>query len=164
MAKLPKCKECGKDITDKTQAIKKGSYWYHNNCINVYKPQENTPRRKFTDAVQDYYLDYGYSKNEIMWNTIQAQANKLMKENKQYTYQSMAYVLWYAREIEKVPISDEKGVIGIIEWCFDRARKYCKENIELKKSIASFNFDEIETVKINKTNKINRKYQNISFD
>ena len=60
MAQIPKCKHCKQEVLDKSQATKKGSYWYHNSCLEEielakkkYKPQENTPRRAFTDMVLD---------------------------------------------------------------------------------------------------------------
>ena len=170
MAQIPKCKHCKQEILDKSQATKKGSYWYHNSCLEEielakkkYKPQENTPRRAFTDMVVAYYEYMGVDKNCIMWNTIQSQANKLMKENGQYTYPSMTYTLWYAMEIEQVPISEDRGIIGIIEFNFDKAKKYYGELESIKKSIDEFVFEDKEVV-IKKSFSNKKKRKMLTFD
>ena len=170
MGRNPCCKHCKQEVLDKSQATKKGSYWYHNSCLGEielakkkYKPQENTPRRAFTDMVVVYYEYMGVDKNCIMWNTIQSQANKLMKENGQYTYPSMTYTLWYAMEIEQVPISEDRGIIGIIEFNFDKAKKYYNELVSIKKSIDEFEFEDKEVV-IKKSFSNKKKYKELTFD
>ena len=170
MAKNPKCKHCQQEILDKTLATKKSNGYYHNSCLEEmelakrkYKPQENTPRRHFTDMVVEYYVNSGYDKNLIQWNTIQSQANKLMKENGQYTYPSMTYTLWYAMEIEQVPISEDRGIIGIIEFNFDKAKKYYNELEEIKKSIDEFEFED-KVVVVNKSFSKKKKYKELTFD
>ena len=170
MAKNPKCKHCQQEILDKTLATKKSNGYYHNSCLEEmelakrkYKPQENTPRRQFTDMVVEYYVNSGYDKNLIQWNTIQSQANKLMKENSQYTYPSMTYTLWYAMEIEQAPISDDRGIIGLIEFNFDKAKKYYNELEEIKKSIDEFEFED-KVVVVNKSFSKKKKYKELTFD
>ena len=55
MAQIPKCKHCKQEVLDKSQATKKGSYWYHNSCLEEmervkkkYKPKDGVASEQQT--------------------------------------------------------------------------------------------------------------------
>ena len=75
----------------------------------------------------------------------------------------MTYTLWYAMEIEQAPISDDRGIIGLIEFNFDKAKKYYNELEEIKKSIDAFEFED-KVVVVNKSFSKKKKYKELTFD
>jgi len=66
-------------------------------------------------------------------------------------------------EIEQVPISEDRGIIGLIEFNFDKAKKYYNELEEIKKSIDEFVFEDKEVV-IKKSFSNKKKRKMLTFD
>lgn len=171
MAQIPKCKHCKQEVLDKSQATKKGSYWYHNSCLEEmervkkkYKPKEGSDRRICTDEVQRYMEYSGIeTNNNSLWQIVQKQLNKLLENNQDYNYRSIAYTLWYCREILELQMNRDTLIIGLVEWNYEKAKQYCEEMIKLKKEIDEFTFEDKEVV-IKKSFSNKKKRKMLTFD
>ena len=102
---MAKCKYCGKAI-DKESAYnpKKGFYYckenrylshlekQKNTSKHSYKSAEGTDRRDYSDYIQNLYIRYGWNKNKINWQIIFSQTNTLLKNNPNWSYETISNV------------------------------------------------------------------------
>ena len=144
MAKVPHCKYCTKPILDKTQAIKKGNYWYHLDChekIKEEKEKNKSDRDKLFDYINKLY-------NNKIPTFIYVQIADYIKTYNM-TYKGMLLCLQYAFEDKGMRFDSSKGV-GIIPYLYTECENDWKHQRKIKKAVKEFKFDdEIITVKRN---------------
>lgn len=158
MARLPKCKWCGELIKDKTNATKKGSYWYHNDCLKEKEKQKNenkSDRQLLLDYINELYE--GQIPKYVYIQVEEFKKNYGMK------YSGMLLTLKNCFEILEIPFDNEKG-IGIIPYYYDKTSKEWQRQQEINKAIEEFEFEEKEVV-VNKrfSGNINKKYKEIDI-
>ena len=145
--KIPHCKYCTKPILDKTQAIKKGNYWYHLDCnkkLELEKKSKNSDKDKLLS-----YINELYSGNIPKY--IYVQLAKFRKEYKMKDL-GMLLTLKYAFEIKEMQFDESKG-IGIIPFLYDECCNNWKREREIKKAVNEFEFDDKEVI-------VNKRFDN----
>lgn len=138
MARLPKCKFCGKEIEDKSNATKKGNYWWHNSCLKEKEKQKNenkSDRQLLLDYINELYT--GQTPKYVYIQIEEFKKNYGMK------YSGMLLTLKNCFETLEIPFDNEKG-IGIIPYYYDRTSKEWQQQKEIDKAIEEFEFDEKE--------------------
>lgn len=142
-----KCKWCGKEIEDKSIAIKKSNGWYHVKCLEEKEKQKNenkSDRQLLLDYINELYE--GQTPKYVY---IQIEE---FKKNYNMTYIGMLLTLENCFEILEIPFDNEKG-IGIIPYYYDRTSKEWQRQQEINKAIEEFEFEEKEVV-------VNKKIDN----
>lgn len=158
MARLPKCKWCKETIEDKTNATKKGNYWFHTNCLEKKEKQKNenkSDRQLLLDYINELYD--GQTPKYVYIQIEEFKKNYGMK------YSGMLLTLKNCFETLEIPFDNEKG-IGIIPYYYDQTSKEWQRQQEINKAIEEFEFEEKEVV-VNKrfSGNINKKYKEIDI-
>lgn len=138
MARLPKCKFCGKLIEDKSNAIKKSNGWYHVKCLEEKEKQKNenkSDRQLLLDYINELYE--GQTPKYVYIQIEEFKKNYGMK------YSGMLLTLKNCFEILEIPFDNEKG-IGIIPYYYDKTSKEWQRQQEINKAIEEFEFEEKE--------------------
>jgi hypothetical protein len=124
-------------------------------------------RKKLTDWIQDYYIRFGWDKNDINWNMITAQI-KNMEDKYKYTDLGIIYTMWFMSTVKSVSLlndCDNGSILNLVPFYYDSAQSYYQRNKELEKIYSEYNFDNEKSVVVNKNNyKTERKKINIDFD
>lgn len=178
MATTVKCKHCGKTIDkEKAYSPKKGIYYCSenhylsalekkkNNTKHSYKSAEGTDRREFTDAIQDLYVNkYGWDKKKINWQILMSQCNKILKDNPNWTYDTILYIVWYMQEILELNLicrASNWSPLSLVDYYALEAELYFNECQDVTKSVKNYT-DDIVTITKSKNKKI--KYKPMEFD
>lgn len=158
MARLAKCKFCGKEILDKTTAIKKSNGYYHLECydkLQKEKEENKSDRQLLLDYINELYE--GQTPKYVYIQIEEFKKNYGMK------YSGMLLTLKNCFETLEIPFDNEKG-IGIIPYYYDKTSNEWKRQQEINKAIEEFEFEEKEVV-VNKrfSGNINKKYKEIDI-
>lgn len=182
MEKEVKCRCCKKDII-KSQAYKVGnqSYYCNEECYNnkqsqqikkntsnkiKYKPQEGTDRREFTDYLQKIFIENGWDKNKINWKLLMSQSKNILDENKNWSYYTLQYVLYYMYEVLELKLLTKESnysPLSLLPYYALEAEEYYKETEELDEFINNFDFTEIKRI-IPKSENKRKLYLPLDFD
>lgn len=175
---MPKCRFCGKEIEKETSyKIGKCSYYCNESCFNkselkrkknksIYKPKEDSDRLILTNAIQDVYLNQGYSKTEINWVLLMSQVKNMIKDYN-YKYTGMEYCLNYMINIKEMNLFNDDfngSILNLIPFYYDEAKEYWSQTKEIEDSVNEFEFKNEEIV-INKKvdNNVKKWYNNIDI-
>jgi hypothetical protein len=86
------------------------------------------------------------------------------KEQYNYSYNGMTYCLWYIKEIERKPFNEIKYGIAYIKYYYEKAKEYYDQQSIISKSVSVEKPVENTKVITLKTNKINKKSDELLFD
>lgn len=183
MAKNPICRNCGKEI-DRNNCYKFGktSYYCNEDCYNEkfeknkqkYKPVKEkpvgtpNPRRLFLDYIQEIYLDNGYDKRQINWETLTAQIKNMMAqtEHEVWKYEGMQYVLWYMYEIVNINLfapESNGSIITLLPYYYQEAQDFFYKTEEIRELVDNFEFEDKEVV-IKKSRTDKNRYKEINME
>ena len=175
---MAKCKYCGKEI-DKESAYnpKKGFYYCNENHYlshlekqkntskHSYKSAEGTDRRDYSDYIQNIYIRYGWDKNKINWQIIFSQTNTLLKNNPNWSYETIKYILWYEEEIMGIQLITKESnwsPLSLVDYQALDAQLYWEECQNIIDSVENFDFnEEIKIIKNTENKKTKRRMINM---
>lgn len=158
MARNPKCKWCGKEIEDKTNATKKGSYWWHNSCLEEKEKQKNENKSDYEKLIDYIYELYDGNIPVFIFKQIKDYVNEYGMK-----YSGILLTLIYIYEELEIPFDEENG-IGLVVYKYSECSKEWQRQQEINKEIEEFEFEEKEVV-VNKrfSGNINNKYKEIDI-
>ena len=133
------------------------------------KPQPKHPnRKKLTDWIQDYYIRFGWDKNNINWNMITAQIKNMEDKDPNMTDMGILYTLWFMSEVKGVLMLEncENGsILNLVPFYYSQAQQYYLTNKKLKEIYENYDFTKSEEVVVRKNvYKPKRRKINIDFD
>jgi len=145
MARLSKCKDCGKSLQPEEKHIHSSKTY----CITCYEKiaQSSNEYKQLIKYICDNY--------EIERPTgLMLKQIKEFKDEFLYTYGGIIYTLWYVKEILNKEFIILYGV-AIVKFYYDEAKTFYLHQEEIKKSMEVNGKVEVKTkiVKINRTNK-----------
>lgn len=125
MARLSKCKGCGKEL----QPNEKRTYSNKTYCGDCYdvKIKEKEDYDNLIQWICKYF-------NQVSPNGMILKQIKDYKENFQYTYGGITYCLWYLVDIKGVKL-DLKYGIGLVKFEYENAKDYFLQQQNIKNSI-----------------------------
>lgn len=158
MARLPKCKFCGKLIEDKTNATKKSNGWYHNSCVEEKEKQKNENKSDYDKLIDYIYELYNGNIPVFIFKQIKDYVNEYGMK-----YSGILLTLRYIYEELEIPFDEENG-IGLVVYKYSECSKNWQRQQEINKAIEEFEFEEKEVV-VNKrfSGNINNKYKEIDI-
>ncbi len=161
MAKA-KCGYCNKEIIDKTNCTKKGSRWYHNECLDKSK----SDRQLLLDYIQKIYLDNGYDKRNINWAVITKQLKNVLDENTDFKYSGIKYCLWYMIEVckEDLFLHMNGSILDLVPYKYVESKEFYKQSIALKKSAKQVVFNTDVNVVTTNYKPQNKYMKDLTFD
>lgn len=140
MARLPKCKWCSKEILDKSNATKKGNYWWHNSCLEKKEKQKNENKSDYEKLIDYIYELYDGNIPVFVFKQIKDYVNEYgMKHS------GILLTLKYIYEELEIPFDEENG-IGLVVYKYSECSKEWKRQQEIDKAIEEFEFEEKEVV------------------
>ena len=178
MTATVKCKYCGKEISrEDAYSIRKGMYYCNeehylssiekkqNNTKHSYKSVKGSDRRMFTDKLQNLYVyKYGWDKKKINWQIIMSQCSNILKNNPNWTYDTISYIIWYMQEILGLNLICKESnwsPLSLVEYYALDAETCYNECCAVTESVNNYTDDTIVVTK-SKTKKI--KYKPMEFD
>ena len=174
-----KCRYCGKEIEKTTAYSPKKSMYYcsenhylsqlekmkTNNVKHSYKSAEGTDRRDYSDYIQNLYIRYGWNKNKINWQIIFSQTNTLLKNNPNWSYETIKYILWYEEEIMGIQLITKESnwsPLSLVDYHALDAQLYWEECQNVIESVDNFDFnEEIKIIKNTENKKTKRRMINM---
>ena len=158
MAKVPHCKYCTKPILDKTQAIKKGNYWYHLDCYEKLNAEKEANKSDYEKLIS--YL------NELYNGNIPVFIFKQIKDYKNdygMKYSGILLTLHYMYDILDMKFDESNG-IGMVVYKYDEAKNNWMKEQKIKKAVTNFEFEDKEVVINKKPTKNKYKYKEINLE
>lgn len=120
--------------------------------------KETRDYKKLLKLINDIYIEQGYDKKEIPFVMLTSQIKNMLKENKNYSYASMAYTLNYMYNTLELNLFNEKSngsILALLPYYHNDARDFCYSLLEIKKATKDFNFNnKPKVVKIGKRKNI----------
>lgn len=158
MARLPKCKFCGKLIEDKSNAIKKSNGWWHNDCLKEKEKQKSENKSDYEKLIDYIYELYDGNIPVFIFKQIKDYVNEYGMK-----YSGILLTLKYIYEELEMPFDEENG-IGMVVYKYSECSKEWLRKKEIDKAIEEFEFEEKEVV-VNKrfNGNINNKYKEIDI-
>lgn len=143
------CRYCGKKIP-KTQAfkLKDRTYFCDESCSNKYLKEQES----YKELIK--YLFDLYNGNIPQYVFLQI---KKYHDERKMKYTGIKLSLEYYMTIKNGMWSNDKG-IGIVEYVYDEAKKYYKEQMKSKSNLKSFEMNTVNVV-VNKNNDIPIKHR-----
>lgn len=164
MGRFPKCKYCGVDITNKSNATKKSNGYYHNDCLIKEEEERNlnkTDWQKLLDTINDIY------DGNCNFPFICKQLKTLKQENEGWKDSGINYTLWYYVNILECKFNPEFGIQWILSKYYEEAKRFYIKQIELKKKSKEIDLDIDKnklTMKGGKGDWKKDKFKEIDFD
>ena len=171
------CKYCKNKIDKNTAySVVKGQYYCNeehylsfldkknNNTKHSFKSPKGTERREYTDFILNLYKEQGFDKNFPRWQILMAQTNSLLKNNPNWTYETIKYILWYMKEILGIILITKESnwsPLSLVDYYALDAEIYYNECEKVSQSAENYSDDTIVIVK-SKDKKI--KYKPMRFD
>lgn len=146
MARLSKCKNCGKTL----QSNEKYTYSNKTYCSGCYtiKIKERDDYDNLIQWICKYF-------NQPSPNGMILKQIKDYKETFQYTYGGITYCLWYLTEIKGIKLDIKYG-IGLVKFEYENAKDYFLQQQSIQNSVKNIEPPIQITRKVKM--KINRDY------
>lgn len=148
MARLSKCKGCGKIL----QSDEKYTYANKTYCSKCYdlKMKEREDYDNLIQWICKYF-------NQVSPNGMILKQIKDYKETFQYTYAGITYCLWYLTEIKGIKLEIKYG-IGLVKFEYENAKNYFLQQQSIQNSVKNIEPPIQITRKVKM--KTNRNYNN----
>lgn len=173
-----KCKYCKKEI-EKAIAYNPNPREYYcneNHYLSLlekkkqgkhsYKSAEGTDRRDYSDYIQNLYIEYGWNKKNINWQILFSQTNTLLKNNPNWTYDTIKYILWYEKEILGLNLITKESnwsPLSLVDYHALDAELYWKETNEIENIVNNFDFED-KPITIKNKHNIKLKRKELKFE
>lgn len=159
MARIPICKYCGKEVLDKTQAIKKSNKWYHENCYKKLEEEKESQKSDYDKLIDYIYKLYNGNIPVFVFKQI-----KDYKNDYGMKYSGILLTLKYIYEDLQMKFDESNG-IGMVVYKYSEAKKTWKHQKQVEKAINNFEFEDKKVVINKRYNSSKRqKYKEINME
>lgn len=142
MAKLSVCPICEQKIELNQTSIKKKNRNYHTQCLEVY---ENQSKQEARDKEELYkYVCALFDISAV--NGLMIQQIKNFHEHYNYKYKGMQLTLEYFYDTLDNSVDNING-LGIIPYCYEDAKEYYAQGIELQEYLEGINKEDFVITK-----------------
>ena len=172
------CKYCKNKIDKNTAySVAKGQYYCNeehylsfldkknNNTKHSFKSPKGTERREYTDFILNLYKEQGFDKSFPRWQILMAQTNSLLKNNPNWTFETIKYILWYMKEILGIILITKESnwsPLSLVDYYAQEAEQFYNECTAIQKSVENYNEENQIIIKSNKSKKL--KYKPINME